>query len=123
MTGICCVIPVSIYADWYACRVGVAAAREINTIPAGRHATEESIFRPAGMSRPLLKRAVSRFHAARCADGLIRIRQAHRRLRGGQPYTDSGTFAFLAFDDQLSAVAIDNVLDDRKPKAGTADRA
>jgi hypothetical protein len=30
------VIPVGVNADWYARRVGVAAAREINKIPAGR---------------------------------------------------------------------------------------
>jgi hypothetical protein len=43
------IIPVSAGADWYARRVGVAAAREINKIPAGRLSNEESIFRPAGI--------------------------------------------------------------------------
>ena len=44
-------IPVSINADWYARRIGVAAARKTNEIPAGRPCAEKSIFRPAGMSR------------------------------------------------------------------------
>src|ERR1700751_3028325 len=36
---------------WYARRVGVAAGREINKIPARRPSTEESILRRAGISR------------------------------------------------------------------------
>jgi hypothetical protein len=43
-------IPVSVIADRYARRVGVAAAREIKRIPAARPPIEESIFRPAGIS-------------------------------------------------------------------------
>jgi hypothetical protein len=48
------VIPISVDADWYARRVGVAAAREINTIPARRPSTEQSILRRAGMRRTAL---------------------------------------------------------------------
>jgi hypothetical protein len=44
------VIPVSPSGRWYARRVGVAAAREINEIPAGRPPTEESRLRAAGIS-------------------------------------------------------------------------
>src|SRR6185437_5057488 len=43
-------IPAARRADWYARRVGVAAAREINEIPAARQATDESRVRAAGMS-------------------------------------------------------------------------
>ena len=44
------VIPAARRADWYARRVGVAAAREIKKIPAARRPTNESRFRaaPAG---------------------------------------------------------------------------
>ena len=42
-------IPAARRADWCARRVGVAAAREINEIPAARRPTEESRFRAAGM--------------------------------------------------------------------------
>jgi GNAT superfamily N-acetyltransferase len=41
-------IPTGAGADCYAGRVGVAASHEINKLPAGRHSTEEAIFRPAG---------------------------------------------------------------------------
>ena len=44
------VIPVAPTGDWYARRVGVAAAREINMIPAGRLLNRESKVRPAGIS-------------------------------------------------------------------------
>jgi hypothetical protein len=44
-------IPVGGDDDWYARRVGVAAVREINKMPAGRPSAEEPIFRPAGMRR------------------------------------------------------------------------
>ena len=43
-------IPVVPTDDWYARRVGVAAAREINEIPAGRPLEQESKVRPAGMT-------------------------------------------------------------------------
>lgn len=43
------VIPTARRADWYARRVGVAAAREINEIPAARPPTEESRLRAAGI--------------------------------------------------------------------------
>ena len=43
------VIPVAPTGDWYARRVGVAAAREINMIPAGRPLNRESKVRPAGI--------------------------------------------------------------------------
>ena len=42
-------IPVAPTGDWYARRVGVAAAREINMIPAGRPLNRESKVRPAGI--------------------------------------------------------------------------
>jgi prepilin-type N-terminal cleavage/methylation domain-containing protein len=42
-------IPIGVNAEWYARRVGVAAAREINKIPAGRPSTDGSTLRPAGM--------------------------------------------------------------------------
>ena len=44
------VIPISVDADWYARRVGVAAAREIKEIPAGRPSREEPVVRPAGIT-------------------------------------------------------------------------
>ena len=44
------VIPVVPTDDWYARRVGVAAAREINEIPAGRPLEQESKVRPAGIT-------------------------------------------------------------------------
>jgi hypothetical protein len=43
-------IPAAQRADWYARRVGVAAARENNMIPAVRHSTRRSIVRAAGIS-------------------------------------------------------------------------
>src|SRR6185312_9105529 len=43
-------IPSARRADWYARRVGVAAAREINVIPAARQSTNESRLRAAGMT-------------------------------------------------------------------------
>src|SRR6185312_11321960 len=45
------VIPAARRADWYARRVGVAAAREINEIPAARQSTDESRVRAAGVRR------------------------------------------------------------------------
>jgi hypothetical protein len=47
------VIPISVNADWYARRVGVAAAREINKIPARRPSTEESVLRRVGITTPM----------------------------------------------------------------------
>ena len=47
------IIPVAPTGDWYARRVGVAAAREINMIPAGRPLNRESKVRPAGIKRPV----------------------------------------------------------------------
>ena len=44
-------IPAARRADWYARRVGVAAARKINKIPAARRPTNESRLRAAGMRR------------------------------------------------------------------------
>jgi hypothetical protein len=44
------VTAIGVYAECYARRVGVAAVREINRIPAGRPPIEESIARPAGIS-------------------------------------------------------------------------
>jgi hypothetical protein len=44
-------IPAAQGADWYARRVGVAAARDINTMPAARHSTRRSIVRAAGIPR------------------------------------------------------------------------
>src|SRR6185437_3807402 len=43
-------IPAARRAGWYARRVGVAAAREINEIPAARQSTDESRVRAAGMT-------------------------------------------------------------------------
>ena|SRR6185437_6579066 len=43
-------IPAARRADWYARRVGVAAAREINEIPAARQSNDESRVRAAGIS-------------------------------------------------------------------------
>jgi hypothetical protein len=44
------IIPAAQRADRYARRVDVAAAREINKIPAVRHSTDASILRAAGVS-------------------------------------------------------------------------
>ncbi len=43
------IIPAARRADWYARRVGVAAAREIDKIPAARRSPEESRLRAAGI--------------------------------------------------------------------------
>src|SRR6185312_14075452 len=43
-------IPAARRADWYARRVGVAAAREIKEIPAARQSTDESSVRAAGVT-------------------------------------------------------------------------
>src|SRR6185312_9668334 len=45
------IIPSARRADWYARRVGVAAAREINEIPAAQQSTDESRVRAAGIRR------------------------------------------------------------------------
>ena len=47
-------IPVVPTDDWYSRRVGVAAARKINEIPAGRPLEPESKVRPAGINRRFL---------------------------------------------------------------------
>src|SRR6185437_3475547 len=70
------VIPAARRADWYARRVGVAAAREINEIPAARQSTDESRVRAAGI---------------RCDR-----RRRHRRGRDSRGRTDRAR-AFGAF--------------------------
>jgi hypothetical protein len=52
-----CANPIARRADWYARRVGVAAARKINTIPAARHSMEESMPRAAGVKVDLTVRS------------------------------------------------------------------
>ena len=52
-------IPAARRADWYARRVGVAAAREINEIPAARRPTDESRLRGAGIRRSKRSASVS----------------------------------------------------------------
>src|SRR6185437_7441694 len=59
------VIPAARRADWYARRVGVAAAREINEIPAARQSTDGSRVRAAGISEQIGGHARNTIHRNR----------------------------------------------------------
>ena len=52
------------------------------------------------------------------ADPSIRISEPRRDIDGGEPDADGRAFAFLALDQQLPAMTVDDVLDDRQSKAG-----
>src|SRR6185437_16013304 len=85
------VIPAARRADWYARRVGVAAAREINEIPAARQSNDESRVRAAGISlrrrAPVPAVGCVRSHAV----GLASFTEARGGLNGPE---EPGSTAF-----------------------------
>ncbi len=51
------------------------------------------------------------------------IRESRRDMRHRQPDADRCALAFLALDQQLPTMAVDDMLNDRQPQPGTAHRA
>src|SRR6185437_15578900 len=79
------VIPAARRADWYARRVGVAAAREINVIPAARQSTDESRVRAAGIMTLRVNPRYTLYsptHWLRMSRRIPSLIQCFRRTRG-----------------------------------------
>ena len=53
----------------------------------------------------------------------VGIGKPRRGMGYRQPDADRGALAFLTLDQQLAAMAVDDVLDDRQPQSGAADCA